>query len=210
MTANILNLNTKTPLILGMALSVSVALTMPNAAFAVDAVGGSAKNTDVIVNSNVAWTVLGKVTFQNPTQRYCTATGSADARNPGYPSYQPSAAPWQYRFTVSNRNNPPLDQGQERTLEFWNQFVGGIVKDNQIKEITTTGGWMANVMADPGYFTFPGLGFSISSGHTIYFLARKIGTAPDLRVLDNSLTVTCTDNKLVKPIGLFPPVILTQ
>jgi hypothetical protein len=206
MKANILNLNTKTPLILGMVLSVSVALTMPNVAFAVDAVGGSAKNTDVIVNSNAAWIVLGKVTFQNPTQRYCIATGSADARNPGYPSYQPSSAPWQYRFTVSNSPNPPADQGQERTLEFWNQAGA---KDNQIKEVTTTGGWMANVMADPGYFTFPGL-FSISSGHTIYFLARKIGTAPDLRALDNSLTATCTDNKLVKPIGLFPPVILTQ
>lgn len=190
--------NKKYSILLGMALSASTAL-MSDAAFAVDAVGGSARNTNVLVNSNVAWTILRTVTFTNSTQRYCIATGSADAHNP---TSQPSAAPWQYRFTVSNSPNPPVDQGQERTLEFWNQAGGGfLLRDNQIKEITTTGGWMANAMNDPGYFTFPA-----AFSQTVYFLGRKIGGAPNLTVLDNSLTVTCTDNRLAPPL-IIPPVI---
>lgn len=195
----------KTSIVLGLALTAGTAL-MSSTALAVDAVGGSATNTDVIVTSPVAWTVLGKVSLQNPTQRYCIATGSADAQNP---VFTPSAAPWQYRFTVSNDPNPPINQGQERTLEFWNQLIAGqLVRDNQIKEITTTGGWMANVMANPGYFTFPAV-LSPFAGHTVYLLARKIGNVPNLRVLDSSLTVTCTDNRLVAPITLLPPVITT-
>ncbi len=190
----------KKSIVLGLALTASTAL-MSGTALAVDAVGGSATNTDVIVNSPVNWTVLGQVRLQNPTQRYCIATGSADAQNP---LFAPSAAPWQYRFTVSDNPNPPINQGQERTLEFWNQAIAGqLVKDNLVKEITTTGGWMANVMANPGYFTFPAV-LSPFSGHTVYLLARKIGNVPNLRVLDNSLTVTCTDNKLVPPISLIP------
>lgn len=193
----------KKSVVLGMALTAGAAL-LSESAWAVDAVGGSATNTDVIVNSSAAWTVLGKVSFQNPTQRYCIATGSADGLNP---AFVPSAAPWQYRFTVSNSANPPINQGQERTLEFWNQLVAGqLVRDNQIKEVTTTGGWMANVLANPGYFTFPAV-IAPFGGQTVYLLARKIGNAPNLRVLDNSLTVTCTDNRLVPPLTLIPPVI---
>lgn len=198
-------LTKKSSFVLGLALSASAAL-MSETAFAVDAVGGSAQNVDVVVPFP-AWTVIRKVTFRNPTQRYCTATGSADAKNPN-PNII-SAAPWQYAFTVSNSPNPPANQGQERTLEFWNQFVNGLVRDNSVKEITTTGGWMANTMADPGYFSFPAL-LPLSSSNTVYFLARKIGNVPNLTVLDSSLTVTCTDNRLVPPIGFELPLALGQ
>lgn len=197
-------LNKQKVTFMGLGLLASLSLMSGNA-LAVDAVGGSAQTADVVV-PGPAWTVLRKVTFRNPTQRFCTATGSADAKNPN-PNV-PSAAPWQYAFTVSNSPNPPANQGQERTLEFWNQVVGGgIVRDNTVKEITTTGGWMANVMADPGYFTFPGL-ILPSAGHTVYLLARKIGAGPNLSVLDSSLTVTCTDNALLPPIGFQVPVVL--
>ena len=196
-------LNRKNSIVLGMALSAS-SVFMSGTALAVDAIGGSATNTNVTVTSPVAWTVLGKVTFQNPTQRYCIATGSADAQNP---LFQPSAAPWQYRFTVSNSPNPLINQGQERTLEFWNQVAGGsLVRDNQIKEITTTGGWMANVLVNPGYFTFPAVAAPFN-GQTVYLLARKIGNVPNLTVLDSSLTVTCTDNRLIPPFGIIPLVV---
>jgi hypothetical protein len=182
--------------LLALVLPICAAL-MPETALAVPAVGGSARNTNVIVNSAAAWTVLTSVNFSNTTQRYCTATGSADAFRPHTWNAQ-----YQYRFTVSNSANPLLDQGQERTLEFRNQ--AGIL-DNSIKEITTTGGWMSNVMANPGYFTLAPTG--IFGSRTIYLLARKIGAPPNLVVADASLTVTCTDNRLVPPFIILDPVL---
>ncbi|MGZ8241833.1 MAG: hypothetical protein ACXWTK_09960, partial [Methylobacter sp.] len=95
--------------LLALVLPICAAL-MPETALAVPAVGGSARNTNVIVNSAAAWTVLTSVNFSNTTQRYCTATGSADAFRP-----HTSNAQYQYRFTVSNLANPLLNQGQERT-----------------------------------------------------------------------------------------------
>lgn len=189
----------KQPTVLGLALLINATL-MSGTALAVDAVGGSARNADVIVGA--AWTVLTSVNFANPTQRFCTATGSADA-------IRPTAAAGQYRylFTVSNSPNPAFDQGQERALEFLNQ---GNILDNTSKEITTTGGWMSNVMANPGYFTATASPFIFGS-RTIYFLARKATAAtPNLRVGDASMTVICTDNKLAPPppiIILDPPVL---
>lgn len=176
---------------------------MSSPALAVDAVGGSARNTAVAVAAagcNVDtgnWTVLTSVIFNNPTTRYCIATGSADA-------FRPTSADGEYvyYFTVSNAPNPRCDQGQERTLGFLNQAG---ISDNRVKEITTTGGWMATANANPGYFTVPaGVG-------TIYFLARKENAAPpNLTVDDASLTVTCTDYRLLPPIiGPIDPV-LTQ
>ncbi|MGZ8934778.1 MAG: hypothetical protein ACXW04_07745 [Methylobacter sp.] len=183
--------------LLALVLPICAAL-MPETALAVPAVGGSARNTNVIVNSAAAWTVLTSVNFSNTTQRYCTATGSADALRP-----HTSNAQYQYRFTVSNLANPLLNQGQERTLEFRNQAG---IWDNSIKEITTTGGWMSNVMANPGYFTMAPTG--IFGSRTIYFLARKIlAGAPNLVVDDASLTVTCTDSRLVPPFIVLDPVI---
>ncbi|MGH8511092.1 MAG: hypothetical protein ACREU8_06815 [Gammaproteobacteria bacterium] len=171
-------------------------------AFAVDAVGGAANNGAIAVNAVVncanpgAWTILETVPFQNPVQRYCIATGSADALLPMTVDGENF-----YYFTVSDRRNPRCDQGQERTLTFRNQ--GGIL-DNRIKEITTTGGWMSQANSDPGYFTVPA-GFN----RTLYFLARKANAAiPNLTVDDASLTVTCTDNRLVPPLVIDP--VLTQ
>lgn len=198
---NILNFCLKQPVLLSLALFANIAL-LPNAAMAVDAVGGSARNTDVAVGG-AAWTVLTSVNFANPTQRFCTATGSADA-------FRPTAAAGQYRylFTVSDNPNPVFDQGQERALEFMNQ---GTILDNSSKEISTTGGWAWNAAANPGYFTVtPTISFFQS--RTIYFLARKATAAtPNLVVADASMTVTCTDNKLAPPlIILDPPVLLNQ
>ncbi len=169
------------------------ATLMSSPVFAVDAIGGNANNGLIVVATPFCnWTVLETVPFQNPTKRYCIATGSADAIRP-----TTFAGPEHfYYFTVSNTPAPICDQGQERTLTFWNQ--GGI-RDNSKKEITTTGGWMAPANADPGYFTFP------AGNQTLYFLARKATDAtPNLPVDDASLTVTCTDNRLVPPLGIHP------
>jgi|GEM_PF-3197059 hypothetical protein len=188
---------------LPLALVIFAAMTSNNAQ-AVDAIGGSARNSNVAVTSSGAWTVLTSVNFANPTQRFCTATGSADA-------FRPTTANGlsQYRFTVSDSTNPPIDQGQERTLEFLNQ---GAVWDNSIKEITTTGGWMSNVnpLANPpGYFTVAANPLLFGS-RTLYFLARKVAlTAPNLIVADASMTVTCTDSKLAPPFIILDPPILT-
>ncbi|MGH8489579.1 MAG: hypothetical protein ACREXS_12130 [Gammaproteobacteria bacterium] len=177
------------------------ATLMSSPALADDAVGGNANNGLTVVNTAACqWTVLETVTFQNPTTRYCIATGSADAIRP-----TTFAGPEHtYYFTVSNATNPICNQGQERTLTFWNQ--GGIL-DNSKKEITTTGGWMAPANADPGYFTVPAAG--IFGNRTLYFLARKAAAAtPPLTVDDASLTVTCTDKRLASSIIVNP--VLTQ
>ncbi len=166
-------------------------------ALAVDAVGGSASNINVVV-PGAGWTILRSVNFSNPAQRYCTATGSADAVRPTLANGESV-----YYFTVSNTPNPIFDQGQERTLTFWNQAG---IWDNRIKEITTTGGWMSPANADPGYFTVAANPFIFGS-RTLYFLARKAAAAtPNLTVIDASLTVTCTDNRLVPPLIIFDPV----
>jgi hypothetical protein len=179
------------------------ATLMSSPVSAVDAVGGSANNGATPVNAVVNcaapgnWTVLERVRFQNPTRRYCIATGSADARRPTTVNGESF-----YYFTVSNASNPRCDQGQERTLTFRNQ--GGIL-DNSVKEITTTGGWMSQANANPGHFTVP------AGNRTIYFLARKANAAtPNLGVDDASLTVTCTDNRLVPPIPIVIDPVLTQ
>ena len=181
--------------LLALALLINATL-MSGSAWAVNAVGGSSRNIDVTVGT--AWTVLTSVNFANPTQRYCTATGSADV-------FRPTRASGQYRylFTVSNSPNPPFDQGQERALEFLNQ---GNILDNSSKEITTTGGWMSNAMANPGYFTVAANPLFFGS-RTIYFLARKATAAtPNLVVADASMTVTCTDSYLAPPLIIFNPV----
>ncbi|MDD5323657.1 MAG: hypothetical protein PHD43_24260 [Methylococcales bacterium] len=186
---NINFLHPRQSTLLALALSTYATL-MSGAALAVDAVGGSARNIDV--NVGAAWTVLTSVNFRNPTQRFCTATGSADA-------FRPSAAPGQYRylFTVSDTPNPAFDQGQERALEFLNQ---GNILDNTSKEITTTGGWMSNAAANPGYFTVAANPLIFGS-RTLYFLARKATVfTPNLTVADASMTVTCTDNVLAPPL----------
>ncbi len=164
---------------------------MSSPALAVDAVGGSATNVDIGVNG-AGWTILRSVTFSNPTQRYCTATGSADALRP---LHVDAPAESLYYFTVSDTPNPIPDQGQERTLAFWSRFVSS---DHSIKEITTTGGWMSQANANPGVFTFAASPVS----RTLYFLARKAtaATTPNLTVRDASMTVTCTDNRLVPPV----------
>lgn len=193
-------LHSKQSKLLALALPVCATL-MSGTAMAVDAVGGSARNTNVVVASAAAWTVLTSVNFANPAQRFCTSTGSADAFRPTTINGQ-----YQYRFTVSNVPQPPLDQGQERTLEFWNQAG---IWDNSIKEITTTGGWRGNVMANPGYFTVPANPVLFGS-RTLYFLARKVAAAaPNLVVADASQTVICTDNKLAPPLIILDPPILT-
>ncbi len=176
------------------------AILMSSPVLAVDAVGGSATNTNVLV-PGAGWTILETVNFSNPTTRYCTATGSADAARPTIANGESV-----YYFTVSNTPNPIFDQGQERTLTFWNQAG---IWDNRIKEITTTGGWMSQANADPGYFTVAANPLIFGS-RTLYFLARKASAfTPNLTVLDASLTVTCTDNRLVPPLIIIDPV-LTQ
>lgn len=171
------------------------ACTLSGAAVAVDAVGGSARNTNVVV-PGTPWTVLTSVSFANTTRRYCVATASADALRPSG-----NLGAWTYNFTVSDSPNPPLNQGQERTLEFFNQFNA---LDNSRKEITTTGGWPSTAVGNPGYFTVePTL--ILFGTRTLYFLARKTNAAfPNLTVDDASMTVVCTDSRLAPP----PPIVI--
>jgi hypothetical protein len=171
-------------------------MLMSAPALAVDAVGGSARNIDVQV-FGTNWTVLTSVNFANPTQRFCTATGSADVFRP-----TTVAGTHRYLFTVSDTPNPLFDQGQERALEFLNQ---GAVLDNTSKEITTTGGWRSGATANPGYFTIAANPLIFGS-RTIYFLARKATfLTPNLTVADASMTVSCTDNVLAPPIPILTP-----
>lgn len=157
-----------------------------NTAMAADAVGGSGTNINQIVN-NIAWVPLRTVTVPaQTTDRYCIATCSADAANP-YPNGGGNLN--RYFFTVSNSANPPFDQAQERTLEFWNQ---GFVIDNKIKEITTTGGWASTIT---GQFSAPGY-FKIPANKTVplYCLARKENANTVMvSFTDVSMTAVCTD-----------------
>jgi hypothetical protein len=106
--------------------------------------------------------------------RYCVATGSSDAVNPG--GVQPNF----YLFTLSlSAGFDPLDSGQERTLEFFNQpIAGGVVTDRRIKEITST--WAFRLVQPGAYF--------------IRWRATKVAAATaNLTVADSSLSVVCTD-----------------
>lgn len=153
-------------------------------------IGGSAQNNpNIVVNTfGAAWTVLQAVAVpQLATPRHCIATCSADFQNHNV------AGQHDYRFTVSNVPAPPVDQGQERTLEFLNTAAA---LDNSIKEITTTGGWMNNignpVGRAPGYFTIP----AGAASWPLYCLATKFTNAMSpVTVTDVSMTVTCTHNE---------------
>jgi hypothetical protein len=104
----------------------------------------------------------------------CVVTGSADAQNPGGGTIDN-----RYQFTISiNTTGPANDSGCERTLQF-DDNVG--VNDIDNDHVTTTC-LLRNI--------------SIGGNNTIRWLARKLPKTPDapnLTVLDNSLTVVCSD-----------------
>lgn len=143
-----------------------------------DEVGGNGTIVNQVVPSAAAWTVLRSVLVFSPTTnaRRCIATGSSDAFNPGL------LGSHFYRFRVSLNGLPiGVDGPFERTLEFLNQVATVPVRDNRIKEITSTGGVFV-----------PPAGFS-----TIRWEARKfLAATPALLVDDSSLTVVCTDTEL--------------
>jgi hypothetical protein len=175
---------------LAVALLVGLAL-VPTHALAVDATGGNDTNVNQVVATvgPATWTTLRaqQITVGN-TPRYCVATGSSDALNPG------GVAANFYRFTLSlAAGADPIDSGRERTLEFFNQPLGGIVvSDSRIKEITST--WFFRL-------TQPGVYF-------IRWRATKFAAATaNLTVDDSSLSVVCTDATLTPIIG---PVLLPE
>lgn len=165
-----------TQTLLAAALPVWLAL-VPVSAMALDATGGNETGVNQLVNTEgpAAWVTLRSQQI-NVTNgpRYCIATGSSDAFNPG------TAGLHLYRFTLSlAAAAAPIDSGQERTLEFSN--IAG-VPDSRIKEITST--WFFVLPPQPG----------------VYFIrwrATKVAAAmPNLTVADSSLSVACTDVRL--------------
>lgn len=176
--------------LLATALPVCLGLVPLQAEATADEVGGNSNTAPPLVISDAFWTVLTNVTVFNPDnqKRFCTAVCSADPLNPPQ-----NGGTFQYRFRVSLNGQPAaVNNSVERTFEFANEFevdtVGfpalpilRLVRDNSIKEITTTGG---------PFLTQPGLS-------TIKCEARKfLAATPTLTVDDVSLTVTCTDTEL--------------
>ncbi len=152
---------------------------IPAQALAVPASGGNEVFfPDQLVNTvgPATWTTLRRVPIiVGNTPRFCAVTGSSDALNPG------GVLSNFYRFTLTLAAGAnPIDQGQERTLHFFNQPIPGghVVVDNRIKEITST--WWFRL-------TTPGT-------HFVYWRATKfaVGTAP-MTVDDSSISVVCTD-----------------
>jgi hypothetical protein len=140
-------------------------------AWADNGLGGDETTTDRVVNSNAVWTVLVAEPFSLAGDNTsCIATGSADAVNPN------NGANRQYRFALSIDNaNPALDGPFERTVEFDANVTGK-------EEVSSTA-------------TFRLLQ---AGNHTIYWLARKVGAAPNMIVSDNSMTFVCM-NALLDP-----------
>lgn len=166
--------------LLATALPVCLGLIPLQAEAVLDEVGGNGTIVNQVVNTDAAWITLRSVLVFSPTTnaRRCIATGSSDAFNPGINPGGFGAN--LYRFRVSLNGLPVgVDGPFERTLQFLNQTVP-IVRDNTIKEITSTGGVFV-----------PPAGFS-----TIRWEARKFVGALNLTVDDSSLTVVCTDTEL--------------
>ena len=141
------------------------------AVLADNGVGGDETINNRIVNSNAMWTILVAEPFALAGDgSNCVASGSADAVNPN------NGANRQYRFALSIDNaNPAVDGPFERTVEFDAAGVG-------IEEVSS----MAIFRLLP------------AGNHTIYWLARKIGGAPNLTVSDNSMHFVCA-NSLLDP-----------
>ncbi|HTP07450.1 MAG TPA: Kazal-type serine protease inhibitor domain-containing protein [Anaerolineae bacterium] len=139
-------------------------------------VQGAKTNANITVTSERAWTVLSSATVRIPEGEgwQCVATGSADGKNPANGTIDN-----QYRFTLSIDNvNPAVDGPCERTLQFNDN---GGVRDTIYDDVNSTCSFN-----------------NIRSGNrVIRWLARKTEKnpdAPNLIVLDNSLTVVCSDS----------------
>ena len=142
-------------------------------ALAVPAASGNDTNANIGIG---ACTTLNAqpITVVGNQIRYCTATGSADVRNPGPVGVHNYA----FNLTLDNVVCAPLDGGKERTVEFANLPIAGqFVLDNRIKEVSST-----------GFFRVAGAGV-----HMIRWTGRAIPGAPATLVLDRSLSVVCTD-----------------
>jgi hypothetical protein len=149
-------------------------------ALAVPVAGGNDTNVDIGV---AACTTLNTQLIPVPfgTVRYCSATGSADVRNPGG-----LGSTYAFNLTLDNVVCGPLDGGKERTVQFANTPVAGqLVPDTRIKEITST-----------GFFVVP------AGNHYLRWTARPLPGSPATTVLDRSLSVVCTDSRL--PSVLLP------
>jgi hypothetical protein len=177
-------LSASAPKLVVAALPVCLGLT-PLQALAQDAVGGNSTNGNVIMPPG-GWTTLRTVVFVNPANktRYCMAVGSADIRHP-------DAGSGTYLFTLTDSfPQPPTNDGDERTVQFGDQAAGGvIVRDNLIKEVTTT----------QAFVTAPGV-------HTIYWLGAPttVPASPATSALDSSLSVVCTDTLLAPIFDMRP------
>lgn len=142
-------------------------------AFADQGVGGDETNVNRIVNSNAAWTILTSEFFQLQSDSYCVATGSADSENPNNGNNN------NYRFVLTIDNpNPVVDNPCERQVEH-------DAAAQRTEEVSST-----CTLRGPN-------GMHIQAGnHRIYWLARKIGAAPNMTVTDNSMTFVCQNDLL--------------
>jgi hypothetical protein len=127
----------------------------------------------VVMPPNV-WTTLR--TVMDAIGGNSTNADSADIRHPDNGSGT-------YLFTLTDTvPQPPTNDGDERTVQFGDQPAGGvIVRDNLVKEVTTT----------QAFVTGPGV-------HTIYWLGAPttVPASPATLALDRSLSVVCTDKRL--------------
>lgn len=151
---------------------------------ALAAVSGSSTNGDVSMPPG-AWTTLRSVAFVNPvnTTRYCMVVGSADIQ------HHAGNGVATYLFTLTDNDpQPPTNDGDERTVEFRDQPAGGvIVRDNRVKEVTTT----------ESFVTGPG-------AHVISWLGAPAPGSPATLALDSSLSLVCTKEILAPIIDSLP------
>ncbi len=151
-----------------------------------DEVGGSGSVTNKTVSDNMLWTTISSVNHTvngGAGTNDCMVVASADVDNPS-----PSTGK-QYLFTISrNTTNPIENTRAERTLEFVDNSG---VDDPNIKPVSTNE-------------VFTGLtstnGVAGTNLHTFYLLGKKkleqpdgTNTAPDLSVLDYTISTVCVD-----------------
>lgn len=140
-------------------------------------VTGAKTRADIVIGPN--WVVLSSATVNIPAGQFwhCMATGSAD------PHFDKETKNNRYVFTLTIDEISPPDDGRcERTIEFNdNASVTGGISDNRFNAVSST----------CPFFRVAGGGT-----HTVYWLGKKIEKASNLTILDNSLTVVCSDNRL--------------
>ena len=140
-------------------------------------VGGQDTNGNVGIPAGGCITLNQQILPAATFLRYCAVTGSADVFHPvGNGLYTFNLTLDQPVATACN----PLDGGKERTVQFFDTPVGGvIVRDSRIKEVTSTGF------------------FRLAAGvaHILRWTGRATGS-PATLVADRSLSVVCSNLSL--------------